>query len=76
MKVIVYTTPTCMYCPMVKTFLKNNNITFEEIDVSKNEKKKKELVDKTGMMTVPVTFIDNQYVIGYDINRLKKLLKL
>lgn len=76
MKVIVYTTPACPFCVMVKNFLKQNNIQFEEIDVSADKSKAEYITEKTGAMSVPVTEIDGKFVIGYDIKKLKELLGL
>jgi hypothetical protein len=33
-------------------------------------------LERLGMMTTPVTVVDGQTVIGYDVNRLKTLLGL
>jgi len=60
----------------LKEFLKMNNIEFEEIDVSKDEKAKEELVKKTGRMEVPVMEIDGEIVVGFDKEKICKLLKL
>jgi len=60
----------------LKEFLKMNNIEFEEIDVSKDEKAKEELVKKTGRMEVPVIEIDGEMVVGFDKEKICKLLKL
>ena len=38
-KVLVYSTPTCPYCVRVKQFLKDNNVEFDDIDVSSDEAK-------------------------------------
>ena len=38
-KVKVYSTPTCPYCNMAKDFLKQNKVSFEEVDVSKDQTK-------------------------------------
>ncbi len=62
----VYTTSTCPYCTMVKTFLKEKNITFEEVDVGRDRIAAKEMVDKTGQMGVPVVEIDGKIIIGFD----------
>ena len=76
MKVVVYTTPACPYCIMVKNFLKKNNISFEEIDVSKDKKKKQEMMDKSGQMSIPVTEIDGIIIVGYDLKKIKDALKI
>ncbi len=62
----VYTTSTCPYCTMVKTFLKEKNITFEEVDVGRDRIAAKEMVDKTGQMGVPVVEIDGKIIVGFD----------
>lgn len=70
----VYSTPTCVYCITLKEFLKEHNIEFEEIDVSKDKTALDEIVKKTGQMGVPVVDIDGQTVIGFDKERISELL--
>jgi len=72
----VYSTPTCPYCMMAKKFLKDNNIEFEDIDVSSNRQAAMDMVQKTGQMGVPVIEIDGQFIIGFDKERIKELLEL
>jgi len=72
----VFVTPVCPYCVTLKEFLKMNNIEFEEIDVSKDEKAKEELVKKTGRMEVPIMEIEGEIVVGFDKEKICKLLKL
>jgi glutaredoxin 3 len=73
MDIIVYTSPTCPYCGMVKEFLSQRGISFEERDVSRNSSYAQELVRSTGQMGVPVTIIDGQIVVGFDRGRLEQL---
>lgn len=75
-KVTVYSTPTCPFCNKVKQFLKENNIEFEEIDVSSNQEKVQEMIQKSGQRGVPVTEIDGNMVVGYNVAKLKELLEL
>ena len=72
----VYSTPTCPYCKMVKQFLTENNVTFEDIDVSVNQLAAQEMISRSGQMGVPVTDIDGQIVVGFDKNKIKQLLVL
>jgi glutaredoxin-like YruB-family protein len=76
MKVKIYTTPTCPWCRKTKEFFKENNVEYEEIDVTANQKAQKEMIDKSGQMGVPVIDIDGKIIVGYDIDKLKKALKL
>jgi len=75
-KIKVYSTPACPFCHLLKEFLKEKGVEFEEIDVSKDEEKAKEMVEKTGQMGVPVVEIDGQIVIGFDKEKIEKLLRL
>ena len=75
-KVVLYTSPTCTYCHLVKIFLKKNNVEFEEVDISESEEKRKELVEKTGLTGVPVTLVGEKFVQGFDKGKLKELLGL
>ena len=76
MKVRVYSTPTCPWCNKAKTWLTNHNIKFEEIDVIIDIDSEKRIVEKTGQMGVPVIEIDDEFVVGFDVNKLKQLLKI
>lgn len=76
MKIKVYSTPTCFWCSKLKEWLKQNKIEFEEIDVSEDAKAAQEMIEKSGQMGVPVTEIDGKIVVGFDVNALKKLLKI
>ena len=75
-KVRIFTTSSCPYCYTLKEFLKEHNVEFEEIDVSKNEKALKEMVRKSGQMGVPVVEIDGQIVIGFDKEKICQLLDI
>lgn len=72
----VYSTVTCPYCRMAKDFLKQNNIAFEEIDVSQNQAATQEMVSKSGQMGVPQIDIDGQIIVGFDKAAIKRALNL
>lgn len=76
MKVTVYSTPTCPWCKKVKTYLSEHDVEFDDIDVSADEKKAAEMIEKSGQMGVPVIDIDGEIIIGYDEKVLKKQLDL
>lgn len=75
-KVKIFLTPGCPYCFTLKEFLKEHNIKFEEIDVSKNEKAREEMIKKAGKMEVPVVEIDGQVIVGFDKEKICKILNI
>lgn len=75
-QVTIYTTPTCSWCQAAKAYLSSRGITFEEVDVSVDVNKARQLVEKTGQYGVPVLDIDGEMVIGFDRPRIDALLNL
>ncbi len=75
-KVTIYSTPACVYCKMAKEFLNENKIEYTDFNVAEDEKAREEMVEKSGQMGVPVIFVDNEMMVGFDGERLKELLKL
>ena len=73
-KVTIYSTPTCHFCHMVKDFLTSKGIPFEDFNVSTDLEKRKEMVDKSGQMGVPVVLIDEELIVGFDKDRISSLL--
>jgi glutaredoxin-like YruB-family protein len=70
----VYSTPTCPWCIRAKQFLTENNIPFENFDVSSDQEKAEEMIQKTGQMGVPVLDIDGDIIVGFDRERIKQAL--
>lgn len=75
-EVTIYTTPTCGYCKMAKEFFVANNVQYKEHDVAADLEMRKEMIEKSGQMGVPVIFVDSEMTIGFDKNRLSDLLGL
>jgi len=75
-KIKIFSTSGCPYCFTLKEFLKKHNIEFEDIDVSKDEKALEEMIKKSGQMAVPVVEIDGEIIVGFDKEKISKLLKI
>ena len=73
-KVTVYSTPTCPYCIRAKQFLKENNVEFEDIDVSENSSGADDMIKKSGQMGVPVLEIESEIIVGFDKEKIKEAL--
>lgn len=76
MQVKVYSTPTCPYCIKVKEYLSSKGVSFENIDVSRDQSAVDEMVKLTGQMGVPVITVGNDVVAGFDQPKLDSLLGL
>jgi glutaredoxin len=59
---------------MLKEFLQERNIAFENIDVTQDRAALKEMVEKTGQMGVPVSEINGEMIVGFDKERIEELL--
>lgn len=73
-KITIYTTPTCHFCHMAKDFFKEHGFEYTEHNVGSDLEKRKEMIDKTHQMGVPVIDIDGQIIIGFDKTTLSKAL--
>jgi glutaredoxin len=82
--VVIYTTPTCGYCNMAKEFFAEKGVKYTQHDVSTDEDKRKEMVDKSGQLGVPVIVISDTQspeseeivIIGFDKPKLIEVLGL
>jgi len=74
--VTIYSTPSCHFCHMAKDFFKEKNVAYIEFDVASNLEKRKEMMEKSGQMGVPVVVIDDQLIIGFDKPQISQLLGL
>jgi len=73
-RVTVYSTPSCPWCNKLKQYLRENNIPFKDIDVSKDMKAAQDMVRSTGQHGVPQANINGQWIIGFDKPKIDKLL--
>ena len=71
-KIEMYTSDTCPNCTKLKEYLNQNNI---EYNISKSSEHKRNLI-KEGFLSVPVMKIDEDYVLGFDVPRIKQLLNI
>lgn len=74
--VTIYSTPTCHFCHMAKDFFTENKVAFTDYDVATNLEKRNEMVQKSGQMGVPVIFIGEDMIIGFDEDAIREKLGL
>ena len=74
--VTIYSTPTCHFCHAAKEFFKKNNIAFTDYDVSSDQAKREEMMEKSGQMAVPVIFVGDEMTIGFNESTLRQMLAI
>ncbi len=78
---IIYSTPTCGYCRLLKEWLDSKGVKFESVDVATDPKRGQEMIQKTGQMGVPVSIITladgrEEIILGFNQARIASLLSL
>jgi len=75
-KIVIYSTPHCVFCRLAKEFLAENNISYEEKDLSVDAVARDELIAKSGQLGVPVIDVEGEIIVGFDKPRLVQVLGL
>ena len=78
-KVTLYSTATCPYCKMEKSYLEKKGVKFDLVMVDADRTAAQEMVRKSGQMGVPQTEIayddgDSEIIMGFDKDRLEEVL--
>jgi glutaredoxin len=75
-KVIIYTQNNCKYCQIVKNYLKDKDISYEARNMDDPEKGElyKGEHAQYGYQAAPVTVINGEAVVGFDLRNLNRLL--
>ena len=71
-QVKILTSPTCSYCHAAKDLLKQQGISYQEVDVVNDSEQAQQLLAQSGQRTVPQIFIDEKSIGGFV--ELSKLL--
>lgn len=76
MSVVIYSTPTCPFCIMAKNFFKKHNVAYTEKNVAADQEAAQEMIKKSGQMGVPVIEIGEEIIVGFDEQKIKKILEI
>jgi glutaredoxin-like YruB-family protein len=74
--VTVYTTPSCSWCTTLKTYLDQQGVNYREVDVASDTAAAEAMVKKSGQQGVPQTEIRGQMIVGFDKNKINRLLEI
>jgi glutaredoxin 3 len=72
--VTIFTMPTCGFCKMAKDYLTTKNVSFKEVDITKNLNGMNWVLDHTGQSKVPVIKIDSEIITGFDREKIDDVL--
>lgn len=74
--IIIYTTPTCVYCKRAKAFFEKHDVPYEEKDVAADAEARKEMIQKSNQMGTPIIDFDGTIVIGFNKEELSQLINI
>jgi len=75
-KVILFSSTSCPWCLRAKNYLREKGVRVKEIKVDKDPQAAQDLLKMTGRMAVPVLVIGGKKVVGFDRQKIDKLLGL
>ncbi len=73
--VTIYSTPSCHFCNLAKEYFKTHDVSYTEYNVATDMDKRKEMVDITGQLGVPVIRVGDEIVVGFREDVIEKMLK-
>lgn len=65
-RVELYGYDSCPYCKKARALLESKNVSYTYYNVSTNSDRYTEMLDRSGLKTVPQIFIDNVHIGGND----------
>jgi glutaredoxin len=72
MKFVVYTKPDCGYCVMVKKLMNENNLEYDEVDITQDHEAHNFVVNVKKHRTVPQIYLDGQLFVEGGYQGMKK----
>lgn len=72
--VTIYSTPSCGWCRIAKQFFQHYNVAYTEKDVAADVQARREMVEKSSQLGVPVIDVGGEIVIGFNQSKLAQLL--
>lgn len=63
--VVLYTAPQCTSCELARAYLNKRQVPFTDKNVTDDRKLQKELIDRSGSLTVPTIMVGEKIMKGY-----------
>lgn len=71
----VYSINECPWCKKVKAYLNQKGVEFQEVNVEEDEAGLADMIKLSNQRNVPVIEINDDFVIGFDREKIDELLK-
>ena len=80
-KITIYSTATCGFCKMLKSYLQSKDISYEEKRADDNPALAQELYEKSGQLGVPFTIVTQDDgkevgILGFNKPQIDQVLGL
>jgi glutaredoxin 3 len=73
-RITLYSTPICLACDQAKAYLAERGLEYEEVDVSTDKERLREMVLMTGQYGVPVIRVGEKAMIGWHAGEFRQLM--
>jgi len=73
-KVTIFTQPDCPPCHVVKLFMAERGVAFEERDITLDANAVRDLKERYGSQSTPTVVIGDEVLIGFNPERINKML--
>jgi glutaredoxin-like YruB-family protein len=73
-RVVIFTQPDCPPCHVVKLFLQERGVAFEERDITLDPAAVRDLTEKHNSHSTPTLVIGEEVMIGFNPERLDEIL--
>lgn len=74
MEIKIYIDPNCEWCNKLKDWMKKENLSYQELDVTESDTYRDELLEKSSQLAVPVIDIDGEIIVGFNEQKIKEVL--
>ncbi|MEM9174022.1 MAG: glutaredoxin 3 [Myxococcota bacterium] len=65
-RIELYTKAWCPYCHAAKKLLERRGLAYDEIDLTDDPVREREMIDRARRKSVPQVFVDDVHVGGFD----------
>lgn len=74
-KITIYSTPSCHYCNLAKDYFQEKGLSYTCFDVKNDTEKRKEMIEISGQMGVPVIKVGKKVLTGFSPDDIEAALK-